>query len=343
MATAPSPLSHHDILGIVEPFTRRSRQVDLAASDRLNRRLLFKPIDHADLAPGLPALRETLQLDSYRSGNFELTRTLAAPDGQTATLQTSGRQPSDLLARIEAVAPGQQFVVGAGYLIARSYTVPSDAVTSADGRASVPLVLTRAVIHLNDLTLTLDVPAVRGVSADITLAPISNPTHTSDGSTLDLPDDLLAVIGWDWTRLVRKKGEWETKLRLRGGAARRTRLAEQATDRVAHHLAQTLAEPPARFHERHLRARWWAALRRAIPILTPVSLIITVLLFPRIDFGEKPGLWLMLYHLPTALIALSFCLQELPEFVIPPRPRRSKAPTWRTPLRGVLSAPPGAD
>ena len=47
MATAPSPLSHHDILGIVEPFTRRSRQLDLAASDRLNRRLLFKPIEHA--------------------------------------------------------------------------------------------------------------------------------------------------------------------------------------------------------------------------------------------------------------------------------------------------------
>lgn len=337
MATTPSPLSHHDILGIVEPFTRRSRQVDLAASDRLNRRLLFRPVERVSNAAGFPALCETLQLDSYRSGNFGLTRTLTAPAGQTATLETSGPQPAALLARIEAVAPEQQFVIGAGTLIARSYTVPSDATVSADGRASVPLVLTRAVIHLNDLTLTLSVPAVRGVSADITLVP----TPTRDGSALDLPDDLLAVIGWDWTRLVRKKGEWESKLRLRGGPARRTRHAEQAADRVADHLAQALAEPPARFHERQLRARWWAALRRAIPILTPASLVATVLLFPRIDFGEKPGLWLMLYHLPTALIALSFCLQELPEFVIPPLPRRSEAPTWWLPPKEAVGAQPG--
>lgn len=334
MASAPSPLSHHDILGIVEPFTRRSRQVDLAASDRINRRLLFKPIEHPGTAD-LPALQETLQLDSYRSGNFELTRTLATADGRTATLQAHGRQPAALLARIEAVAPGQQFVTGAGYLIARSYSVPSDPTVSADGAMSVRRVLTRAVIHLDDVTLTLRVPEARGVSADITLAP----TLAGDGSTLELPDDLLAVIGWDWTRLVRKKDIWESRLRLRGGPERRTQRAEQAADRVARHLAQTLAEPPARFHERHVRARWWAALRRAIPILTPVSLVITVLLFPRIDFGEKPGLWLMLYHLPTALIALSFCLQELPEFVIPPRPRRSEAPTWRRPPK---DAPSGA-
>lgn len=335
MATAPSPLSHHDILGIVEPFTRRGRQVDLAASDRINRRLMFKPIEHAGTT-GLPALQETLQLDSYRSGNFELTRTLTTTDGRMATLQAHGRQPAALLARIEAVAPGQQFVTGTGYLIARSYSVPSAPTVSADGRTSVPRVLTRAVVHLDDLTLTLRVPEARGVSADITLAP----TLAADGGTLDLPDDLLAVIGWDWTRLVRKKDEWESRLRLRGGPARRTQRAEQAADRAARHLAQALAEPPARFHERHRRARWWAALRRAIPILTPISLVITVLLFPRIDFGEKPGLWLMLYHLPTALIALSFCLQELPEFVIPPMPRRSETPTWRRPPKDALSSAP---
>lgn len=336
MATAPSPLSHHDILGIVEPFTRRSRQVDLAASDRLNRRLLFKPVEHAGTAAGLPALRETLQLDSYRSGNFDLTRTLTSADGHTATLQTSGRQPADLLARIEAVAPAQQFIVQPGALIARSYDVPSGPSVSAEGNVAVTLVLTRAVVHLPGLVLTLSVPAARGLSADITLTP----SPAIDGSTLELPDDLLAVIGWDWTRLVRKKDFWESRLRLRGGPARRTRLAEQAADRVAQHLAQTLSEPPARFHERHWRARWWAALRRAIPILTPISLIITVLLFPRIDFGEKPGLWLMLYHLPTALIALSFCLQELPEFVIPPLPRRSELPTWRKPPKEAARGMP---
>lgn len=321
------PLTHHDILGIVEPFSRQGRQVDLAASDRLNRRLLFKPAAHPPSLSGVPALRETLQLDSYRSGNFGLTRTLTSEAGQVATLQTSGPQPAALLARIDAVAPQQQFVVGPGFMIARSYTVPSDAAAATAGNGPVPMILTRAVVQLDDLLLTLSVPSLRGVSADITLA--ASPGAAADGGALDLPDDLLAVIGWDWTRLVRNKEHWDSKLRLRGGPARRTRQAELALERVAAHLARTLAEPPARFHDRHLRARWWAAWRRAIPLLTPVSLVITVLLFPRIDFGDKPGLWLMLYHLPTALIALSFCLQELPQFVIPPLPRRSVAPAWR--------------
>ena len=42
-----------------------------------------------------------------------------------------------------------------------------------------------------------------------------------------------------------------------------------------------------------------------------------MLVSPRLDVGETPGLWLMLYHVPTVLIALSFCLQELPQFEIP--------------------------
>jgi hypothetical protein len=32
---------------------------------------------------------------------------------------------------------------------------------------------------------------------------------------------------------------------------------------------------------------------------------------------------------PTALIALSFCLQDLARFEIAPWPRRSAAPDWR--------------
>jgi hypothetical protein len=35
-----------------------------------------------------------------------------------------------------------------------------------------------------------------------------------------------------------------------------------------------------------------------------------------------------LYHAPTLLIALSFMLQELPRFEIPPLPRRLSAQQW---------------
>ena len=70
-------------------------------------------------------------------------------------------------------------------------------------------------------------------------------------------------------------------------------------------------------------------LRRAIPLLTPLFLVATILLMPRVDTGEHMGLWLLMYHVPTALIVLSFCLQELPTLKPPPWPRRSRAGDWR--------------
>ena len=98
---ASTPLSHHDILALVEPFTRRGRHVDLPASDRLERRLRFKPVEHAGGTSGEPALLDTLQLDSFESGGFRLTRTLSRCDSLQATLQVSGPDPAALLAQVE--------------------------------------------------------------------------------------------------------------------------------------------------------------------------------------------------------------------------------------------------
>jgi hypothetical protein len=72
---------------------------------------------------------------------------------------------------------------------------------------------------------------------------------------LELPEDLLAVLGWDWARLVRTADGWKSKLRLRGNLSRRSDRAEAALDRPAVHLARTLAEPPARFHDTWRAAR----------------------------------------------------------------------------------------
>ena len=83
------PLTHHQILGLVEPFTRSGRQVDLPASDRLARRLHFKPVQHA-ASGSTPALTETLQLECHESGNHRLTRVLQVADGPGATLQAMG-------------------------------------------------------------------------------------------------------------------------------------------------------------------------------------------------------------------------------------------------------------
>jgi hypothetical protein len=312
----PPPLTHHDILGLVEPFSRGGRHVDLSASNRQERRVVFKAIEHAADEPGAGPLKEVLHLDIFGTGTFRLTRTLTHPGGVQATLEAMGPEPAALLARVLAVPPQRHFVAGPGWLVARSYAL--------DGAAEP--VLRRGTVQADGLNLTMTVSAVRGVSADIVLSP-SDP-----GDTLALPEDLLAVLGWDWARLIRKPAHWSSKMRLRGGAARRTGSAEAALDRAAAHLAQTLAERPGRFHERHVAARRGVVFRRAIPIMTPVLLVITVLSLPRFDVDASP-LWVLLYHVPTVCILLSFRLQELPQFEIPPWPRRSDAPSWRVAAR----------
>jgi len=93
-------------------------------------------------------------------------------------------------------------------------------------------------------------------------------------------------------------------------------------------LARTLAAPPARFHDRHRRARWGVVLRRALPTLTALSLLVTVALLPRLGVASIEGPWLLLYHVPTLLLAGAFMLQEMPRFEIPPLPRRPGAVDW---------------
>jgi hypothetical protein len=335
------PLTHHDILALVEPFTRSGRHVDLAATDRIERRVVFKAIDRAGASPGEQLLCEALALQCRGSGSdsFRLTRTLTHPAGLQATLQAEGESLAELLARIDAVNPGQQLVVAEGRLVARDYVVHPAAGGAASDRGPGRLVLTRGVVQVDGLSLTLTIPAARGVAADIAM--VATPDD------LALPQDLLAVLGWNWARLIRSKDGWKSKLRLRGDAARRTMKAEGELNRAAVHLAQTLSEAPGRFHDRHATARRWVVFRRAIPLLTPLCLIVTILLLPRFDTGSSPGLWLLLYHVPTLLIALSFGLQELPQFEIPPWPRRSTAPGWREepapriPVRAVSQGPDG--
>ena len=308
------PLSHHDILTLVEPFARRGRHVDLAASQRHERRLVFKPPATGD-APAAPdAPRETLQLEGLERGAYRLTRTLERRDGAQATLQAQGHDVAVLLADVESVPPARHFVDGPGFTIARSYVL--DRAGAADVR------LTRGRVHVDGLVLTLDVPAVRRLAGDIALEP------AGDGKPA-LPEDLLAVLGWNWARLVPVRQGWTSKLRLRGSAHERTAQAEAALDAAAVHLARTFAEPPARFHERLKAARVGVFFRRGIPTFTAVGLFGAVGLLS-LFFDEIPmTVWVPLYHVPTVIVAISFLLQELPRFEIPPWPRPLRSASWR--------------
>jgi hypothetical protein len=304
---AMQPLTHHQIIGLVEPFTRRARHVDLGASHRQERRIAFKPIDHA----GPPALRETLELENAYDDHFVLTRRLQF-DGTDlhASLTAEGRDAGELLQRIEAVAPQRQFNAAPGQVTALSFRL-----------AATTLILTEATVQFGGYTLHTRVPRVKSMAAEFELtAPAA--------SALTLPEDLLAVIGWDWSPLRARKNGWTGKVRLRGKEPRRSASAEAKLARTVQHLVSTLAQPPAVFHERHAKARWGAALRRGIPLLTAVGMIGGVSMLPRAALDDFSPLRMMLFNIPTLLLALAFSMQEMPRFEIPPWPRRLDDSAW---------------
>jgi hypothetical protein len=320
--TAP-PLTHHDILALVAPFVRHGRQVDLGACDRINGRVVFKPIQHAAQAPDLPELWETVLLDKLGTDSFRLTRELLLANGLKASLDILGSATEALLQQMDAVPHPQHFRVGESFLVVRDYAVRLPDGANTVNRLALPLRLTEAVVQVPGLQLTMRLPATHGISANLELV-------ERDNATLTLPEDLLAVLGWNWSRLVRNASGWHARLRIRGRNPQRTLRAEQELDRAATHLARTMQEAPAQFHDRHRLARWRVALRRAIPILTPICTGIAVLVMPVFEFREHPGMWIVLSQIPTALIALSFTTQDLARFEIPPWPRRSVATRWQT-------------
>ena len=81
---ARHPLTHHEILGLIEPFTRRGLHVDLATSNRIERRLLFRPRLHGRKPAKWREAGEVLQLESPGCQAFRLVRVVTLAGGATA-------------------------------------------------------------------------------------------------------------------------------------------------------------------------------------------------------------------------------------------------------------------
>jgi hypothetical protein len=308
VAMSHSPLTHHEILAIVAPFTRSGRQVDLAASDRAARSLRFKTRPRPD-ATG--AFSETLRLDNPDPERYVLTRVLTDPTGLAAQLEAEGSDPAMLLAAIDAVPAERAFVAGPGFALAQSHRLEAKA-----------LILTGAEVRLGELRLVLAEPTRLGVRVGFELRP-------AQAAVLEIPDDLLAVLGRDWSPLSLDAGAWKGSLRLHGKEPLRSRRAEDALTAGALHLATTFAEPPARFHEQRVAARWAVVLRRAIPLLGCFGLIGAAAAVPGLHLAENSGLRMLIFNAPPILMMLFFCLRELPRIELPPLPRRSRSPQWQ--------------
>ncbi|EJW11765.1 hypothetical protein A33M_2748 [Rhodovulum sp. PH10] len=348
------PLTHHEIFALVAPFVARGWRADLAATDRMARRLVLRPAPpRTEDGPSGEAAADageahtprvaappgaTLILENPRKDKYRLTRIAAGPDGLEARLETEGPDVAALLHRIEQVPPDRQFCARDTFSIAWSHRLQEDESTSAPSaageraEAGLRLALVRAVALVDGVTLTVKMPPVRGYPADVEI------TTAEDDGFLP-PDDLLAVLGRDWRRLgqVGRAKRWSSALRIRGREPEASRNAEAAIETAAIHLARTLSEPPAAFHQRLYRERWRVTLRRATPLAVSIVLLVASLGVSKLDLAPGNPLWLLLFNAPPLLLAGFFCMREIPRIEIPPLPRVSRAAAWRTP--SPLSSP----
>jgi hypothetical protein len=315
---ARHPLTHHEILGLIEPFTRRGLHVDLAASNRIERRLLFKPILHEEEAAELAGASEVLQLESPDAQTFRLVRVVTLAGGATAKLTAEGESPGKLLERIEAVPLQRQFAFVGDILVARNYRV-----APASEAADAPMLLTlvSAQARLDGLTLDLKADTGRGYPAEIELS-------AQPGHALALPDDVLAALGWNWRVLRPSRSGWSGALRAPKREPERSRRVESAMETAVAHLARTLAEPPRQFHDRLARARWGVVFRRLIPVLGATALMLFGLALTFLHLPQDSIVTMIIFHSPPLLLFGMFAMRELPRFEIPPLPRPSSAPSW---------------
>ena len=318
------PLSHHRIFELLPPFSRRGLAVDLSATARLERRLAFKPRAHA--VDGIGAVDEFWLLDDdadAAQGRFRLLRRLVAPGGLVAEQVAEGDDIEALLASSEAMAIAAQFEAGEGFVAAFSHALR---VPSAGARALPQPLLTSAQVRLlhgaaAGVQLVLSVSRVGAIAGDlrVTAAPDSRP---------DWPEDLLAVLGRDWSRLLPVAGAWRTLLRLPRREPARSAAARQRLLRAALHLAATLADSPQHFHPRHRAARWVFALRRAVPLAVCVALIGGALAVPLLDLPTDSVWRMLIFNAPPLLLVAFFALHEMPRFEVPPLPRALARDAW---------------
>lgn len=322
-----TPLTHHEILSLVAPFARAERHVDLQASDRMERRLRFKPFVHQGAAEDHPALTEQLVLENPDEAEYRLTRTLTEPGGLTASLCAQGADPETLLRQISAVAPRWQFAHTPEVAVAFSYRIASSNGGLDRIETDAELALTEAVARLGTTWVRFDFKAVNGSRIPIRIQPTGDEIR-------QLPPDYLAVLGGAWHRLQPEGEGWRGNLFAPAREPRRTQDGERKVAETAAHLIATLTRSPVEFHPRYQGARWRVVLRN---VSAMVGLVAAMAVAPLI-VGLMPDNSMMTalayFWFPALLLALPFAAARI-ELVPPAWPRTLPASAWQ-----VIAATP---
>ena len=304
-----APLSHHALLALMAPFSAAGWVLDLPASDRAARRLVFKPVQHAAGAHH-PALTETRELRDGERG-WQLTRRLvaAASDALPAEVLADDGEPAALLEAALSVVPAALFTAEGAALTLRC-------------RPGQPPQLREACARVAGLRVAGTVSAVKGYPMKLVI------TRDAD-DTRRLPDDLFEVLGGAWSRLVPLRTGWESSVMLRGSGAERDADAHRRLAQTLAHLAEVLAAPPAQYHQRFGARRWRIGLLRAGPLSLGVAVVAVA--FAVRGTGGPAEAWLgaLANLVPPLLMALFFMRREMPRIELPRLPRRLPASSWQ--------------
>jgi hypothetical protein len=319
-STGPIPLTHHQILELVAPFSRRGRQVDLAASDRAQRRLLFKPIRHADLPRTGDLLSETLILEQPETEHFRLQRIITDDSGLSSTLEVEGSDAERLLEQVEAIEVSRQLIAVEDVLVARSYRLLPVA-ASEQQPAHWRLQLLSGEAHVEGALLTFNAKTGRKMPAEFEL-------RAEDDRRLRVPADLFAVLGWEWRPMRQLGSYWRGSVRITADDPERTPEVEAKLTAAVRQLAQTLRRERADFHPRWQSERWRVTFQRAIPMLIGVGLLGSAPLIQFFSLENASLARMFIFHAPPLLLIGIFMLRELPVIEIPPFPRPLIGRDW---------------
>lgn len=320
------PFSHHGILELAAPFSQQGYKVDLAASDRAERRLVFHPVTIEEVPGQHPALSCVFRLEQPHRAKYRLVRTLKTPDGLTAQVTAEGDDPARLLPAVEGVAPARQFHPIRGTHLALSYSLASWTATaevrppSADALRTPHLV--RAETQVNGVQLL--------VQEEDNRRTLSVRIAATDKRRLALTADFLAVLSWRWSPLrPNATGAWDGSLRVPRREPRRTDRLESLLDVATAHLVATMARPPADFHGLHKGARWRAALQRLLPMLfvtgSVLLFIVLIVILPK-----TPVYQVLLLDLSIVVIVVVTLMDKAYRFEIPPVPRMLAQANWHS-------------
>jgi hypothetical protein len=131
------PLTHHEILTLMAPFTRRGLHADMSATRREDRLLAFEPAEHA-ATDDLPiTLQSRLLLDASAVQRYRLVRQVTDEAGLLSTATVEGADLHALHDQLDSLPVERQFRVYDGVPVARSYViaVPADAGLSTKAAA----------------------------------------------------------------------------------------------------------------------------------------------------------------------------------------------------------------